>query len=96
MIIIHAFLNVKPEKREEFLEFANQMTASTQAEEGCISFNFYEDTARQCNFVFIEKFEDENANKHHTQTTHFNTFVKGLSEFLLESLHAEAYDAANI
>ncbi|EHI97598.1 Antibiotic biosynthesis monooxygenase [Clostridium sp. DL-VIII] len=72
------------------------MTASTQVEEGCISFNFYEDTARPDNFVFIEKFEDENANKHHTQTAHFNTFVEGLSEFLREPLHAEAYKATKI
>ncbi|AWK53054.1 hypothetical protein DIC82_08350 [Clostridium beijerinckii] len=44
-MIIHAFLNVKLEKREELLEVANQMTASIQTEEGCIRFNFYEDTA---------------------------------------------------
>ncbi|WP_242835949.1 antibiotic biosynthesis monooxygenase [Clostridium sp. DL-VIII] len=83
---------MKSEKREEFLEVVNQMTASTQDKEGYISLNFYEDTARPDNFVV----EDENANKHHTQTAHFNTFVKGMSEFLCELLYAEAYDAFKI
>lgn len=94
MIIIHAFLNVKLEKHKEFLEVANQMTISTQEEDGCIGFNFYEDPAEKGKFVFIEKFKDEDANKYHKQTSHFKTFVEGLSDFLSEPLQAEVYDAS--
>lgn len=92
MIIIHAFLNVKPEKHEKFLEIANQMTRSTQAEEGCISFSFYEDTTEFGNFVFIEKFKNDDANKCHKETSHFKTFVKEISELLREPLYGEIYE----
>lgn len=70
------------------------MTASTKEEDGCIGFNFYEDPTEKGKFVFIEKFKDEDDNKYHTQTSHFKTFVTGLSDFLSEPLKAEAYDAS--
>ena len=94
MIIIHAFINVKSEKRKEFLELAKQVTAPSQAEEGNISYYCYEDPEQNGNFVFVEKWKDETAIKQHEEASHFKKFFAGIEGLLREPVHVELYEVS--
>jgi quinol monooxygenase YgiN len=94
MIIIHAFINVKSEQREEFLELAKQVAAPSKAEEGNISYHFYEDPEQPGNFVFVEKWKDQPAIKYHEETSHFKKFFEGIEELLRTPVHVELYSVS--
>jgi quinol monooxygenase YgiN len=96
MIIIHAFIKVDPKRRQEFLEQARRVAIPSQAEEGNISYHYYEDPEQPNTFVFLEKWKDETAIKQHEETSHFKNFVKDVQELLLEPIHAELYEASAI
>ncbi|MCP8968983.1 putative quinol monooxygenase [Ectobacillus ponti] len=93
MIIIHAYMNVKQEKREEFLELANGVASASQAEAGCMSYRFYEDPNQPGQVVFVEAWQDAAAVKFHGETPHFQAFVAGVSSLLQEPWHADVYEA---
>src|SRR5690349_8413691 len=41
MIIVHGIIPVRPDSREQALDMARRMSEATQAEPGCISYDFY-------------------------------------------------------
>lgn len=94
MIIIHAFFKVDSEQRKEFLELAKQVVIPSQAEEGNISYHFYEDPESSNNFVFMEKWKDQAAIQQHEETSHFKKFVSDVEKYLVEPLHAELFEAS--
>jgi quinol monooxygenase YgiN len=96
MIIIHAYFKVDPKKRDEFLEQAQRVTVSTQAEEGNISYTFYENPEKKGEFVLLEKYRDQTAVQQHEETTAFKVFVSQLSNYLVEPLIVELFEAQKI
>ncbi len=94
MIIIHAFINVKSEQREKFLELAKQVVAPSQAEEGNITYHFYEAPEQHGNFVFVEKWKDQTAIKEHEETSHFKKFFEGIEELLRVPVQVELYETS--
>ncbi|QNG61664.1 antibiotic biosynthesis monooxygenase [Bacillus sp. PAMC26568] len=93
MIIIHAFLKVNPEQREAFLELAKDVVVHSQAEEGNISYQHYEDTVQRNTFVFLEEWKDQVATEFHSGTTHYKKFIEGIRPILLEPAHVKRYTA---
>jgi quinol monooxygenase YgiN len=93
LIIIHAFIKIDPKHREEFLEQAKEVIAGSQAEEGNISYQLYEEVEQSNTFVMLEKWKDEAAIEEHGQTPHFINFIKGTKEYQLEPLRVEKYEA---
>jgi quinol monooxygenase YgiN len=93
MIIIHAYFKVDPKKREEFIEQAKIVAASSQAEEGNISYTFFEDPETTGEIVFLEQWKDQTAVQEHEETPHFKVFVGGLPKNLLEPLKVEKFEA---
>lgn len=96
MIIIHAYFKIDRKNREEFLEQAKRVAASSQAEEGNISYSFFEDPENTGEFVFLEKWKDQTAVQQHEETTDFKVFVDQLPKYLLEPLNVELFDAEAI
>lgn len=94
MIIIHAFINVNAEHRNDFIGQAKQVAALSKAEEGNISYHFYEDPQQPGDFVFVESWKDQAAIEYHEGTNHFKVFVKGIENLLREPLRIEVYEAA--
>ena len=41
MIIVHGVIPILPERREQALELARDMSDATQLEQGCVSYDFY-------------------------------------------------------
>ncbi|MDN3955807.1 putative quinol monooxygenase [Sporolactobacillus laevolacticus] len=74
MILIHALFRVKPEKRDQFLSETKPLVAGSQAEEGNISYELYENTQVPNSFIMVEEWKDQNAVDTHNQTEHFVHF----------------------
>jgi quinol monooxygenase YgiN len=96
VIIIHAFLKVDPKHRDDFLQQAKQVTAPSQAEEGNISYQFFEAPQQPNQFVFLEKWQDQAAITFHEETAHFKAFVEGVQRVLSEPLYVELFEAAEL
>lgn len=93
MIIIHAYFKVNPQYRNEFLELAENVTNSSQAEDGNISYKYYEDPVRANHFLFLEKWKDGNAIQEHEETSHFKNFVNEVERLITEPIKVELYNA---
>ncbi|MED1204170.1 putative quinol monooxygenase [Heyndrickxia acidicola] len=96
MIIIHAYFKVNPQNRNEFLELAEMVTNSSQAEDGNISYQYYEAPEGTNHFLFLEKWKDEKAIQEHEQTSHFKSFVKEVEKLINEPFKADLYSATVI
>ncbi|RFU64419.1 antibiotic biosynthesis monooxygenase [Peribacillus saganii] len=94
MIIIHAYFKVDPKQRQEFLEHVKQVMAPSQAEEGNITYEFFEKPDQLNSFVFVEKWKDQEAIQVHEETAHFTSFVKDIECFLLEAIYVESFEAS--
>ncbi|MDP4162316.1 MAG: putative quinol monooxygenase [Bacillota bacterium] len=94
MIVIHAFIKVNPEKRDEFLEAANLVMEGSKAEEGNISYHLYEDTKESNAFVMVEEWKDLDAVRFHGGTPHYLTFGSMSKGLLLEAPRVERYEIA--
>jgi quinol monooxygenase YgiN len=93
MNIIHAHIKVKPEFREQFLDKVKDLVKHSQAEEGNISYQLFENTAEQNAFVMVEEWNDEDAIKFHNQTPHFKEFGSLARDFLQEPPSVDVFDA---
>ncbi|RPJ41577.1 MAG: antibiotic biosynthesis monooxygenase [Chloroflexi bacterium] len=71
MLVNLVFVEVKPDKREEFrfATFAN--AAESRKESGIARFDVLEEKAEPFRFVLIEVFRDTEAEKKHKETAHY-------------------------
>jgi quinol monooxygenase YgiN len=96
MIIIHAYLKVDPQQRQAFLDQAKLVTEPSQAEEGNISYQYYQDPEQPNTFVFVEKWKDQAAIDVHEATSHFQNFVKAVPGLLSAPIQVQLFEATEI
>ncbi|WP_338452452.1 putative quinol monooxygenase [Niallia oryzisoli] len=94
MIIIHANIKVNEPYREIFLEEARLVTKQSQAESGNISYQYYENPEEVNSFIFVEKWNDEEAIQLHEETSHFKRFINVVEPIVAEPIHAELFEAS--
>ncbi|AEP85310.1 MULTISPECIES: putative quinol monooxygenase [Bacillus] len=82
MIVLQAYIKVKPEKREEFLSEAQSLVQHSRAEEGNAQYDLFEKVGEENTFVMLEQWKDEAAMKFHNETAHFQGFVAKGKELL--------------
>ncbi len=70
MIIVAGTILVKPEKYADAVAAMSAMSAETQKEVGCISYQFYEDITTPNKFLVYEIWESTDALKAHSQSAH--------------------------
>ncbi|MDA1477850.1 putative quinol monooxygenase [Bacillus changyiensis] len=86
MIILQAYMNVKPEKRQSFLDGIQTLLKSSRKETGNTQYQLFENTENPNHFVMLEQWEDEKALLAHQQTEHFQSFIGSSTEALAEPL----------
>lgn len=96
MIIIHAFIKVNPEKRDEFLAAADKVMAGSKAEEGNISYHLYEDTKEQNSFVMVEEWKDQEAVKFHRGAPHYIAFGAESKSLLTGAPQVKVFEAEKL
>ena len=79
--IINAQIFIKPEKVDDFLAATKELIEKSRAEEGCITYNLYQDPHDKTKFFFFEEWKNQAAIDFHFATEHFVNFGKMLEEF---------------
>ncbi|MCD8041733.1 MAG: antibiotic biosynthesis monooxygenase [Tannerellaceae bacterium] len=90
MIKIVAKATVKEGKREEFIRVVQPMITGSQAEEGNISYNLFEDLDDKNTLTFIEEWKDLAAIDTHNNSAHFQAGVSAISD-LIEGIEIRKY-----
>jgi len=85
MFALIVSLRIKPEKRERFLQAAEEnSTASVRDERGCLRFDVVEDQAEPTHFFYYEVYRDESAFDAHKQTPHYARWRQAATECVVE------------
>ncbi len=91
MIVISGTIPIKAESREEARQLALEMAKATQAEAGCLFYNFYADLADPNLFRIFEEWESEEALAKHFQTDHMAKFIKEIPRLVAGPIDAKKY-----
>jgi quinol monooxygenase YgiN len=94
MLVLHAFIKVDPNQREEFLKHAEQVMKGSKAEEGCNSYHLYEDTLETNTFVMLEEWKNNAALEYHFKTDHYQVFKEATGGMLVEPPRLAKYEVA--
>lgn len=82
MIKITAKSFIKQDKLQEFIDLASQLVQETNSkDEGCISYELFQDVNAPCTMTFIEEWEDKEALDKHMASNHFTEIVPLLGAF---------------
>lgn len=71
---IMAVINIKPECIEDIKPIFQAVVIGSQEEEGCLSYNLYQDITDPTKFVMVEEWKSQAAIDFHNNTEHYKTF----------------------
>lgn len=71
-------------KRNEFIKLAQELIEKSNKEEGCISYDLYEDLADYNTLTFIETWQDKQAVDVHVVSQHYKQIIPKLGKFVQE------------
>lgn len=86
MLNVVAKVVAKPEKAKETEILMKSLVPITQEEEGCISYEVFQETAKSNTYFFLEAWESEEALDKHLSNDHMTNFVKSGEELFAEPL----------
>ena len=78
MLRLNCFFKADEGKYDEALQAALALTAKSQQDEGCISYDTFESASRPDIYMICETWTDENALKKHMEAPHFKEYVSQL------------------
>lgn len=82
MIYISAKFPVKPEHADAWPEISRDFTEATNAEDGCLFFEWSRSLADPNTYVLLEAFRDDEAGGKHVKTEHFKRATEELPAYL--------------
>jgi len=91
MITIIAKSVVKKGMKENFRQTARELIIKSQQEEGCISYNLYEDMDNADVLVFIEEWKDREAIQMHNESKHFKDIIPKLAQLRIGNSEIKHY-----
>ncbi len=89
--IIIAQLSVKEDCRQQFMEAAKIMVEKSNAEKGCLFYRLLNEVAKPNEFVFFEKYINQEAIDFHNSSEHFKSFVELIAELLSSEPKIDVY-----
>jgi quinol monooxygenase YgiN len=75
MILINLKIQIRADRREEWLDRMTRYMKAVREEPGCTSFDVYESIDAPNQFSVIESFADKEAGEAHVATDHFKDFL---------------------
>lgn len=76
MLLLTAFITIKPDAREAIRGALPAVIAATRAEDGCLEYGCYEDTQVPGRYVFVERWRDQAALDRHLGTPHMAAWMQ--------------------
>jgi len=95
MIIVHGILPIKPSRRDEALDLPRAMSAATQNEAGCISYEFYVGLRDPNTLILLQEWESAQALTGHLRTKHTLAFLDALPKVLAGEVLTRRYAVAS-
>ena len=106
MIVVHGIIPIKPAHRDEALTLARALSEATQAEAGCVSYEFYVGLRDPNTLILLQEWKSSAALANHFRTDHVREFMDALPQMLsgkvltrryaVREMEAELGDDANI
>ena len=96
MIIVHGSIPILPERREQALALARDMTVATQAETGCISYDFYVGLSDPNTLMLFQEWESMEALLRHFQTPHMEEFLRALPTVVAGEITTRRYAVQSV
>jgi quinol monooxygenase YgiN len=94
MIIVHVFIEVKPEYLESFISATKANASASLQEPGIVRFDFLQAEDNPYRFVLNEVYRTEADTARHKETNHYQTWKKVVEEMMAVPRSKEIY--ANI
>ena len=85
MIFITAKFRVKPEYADRWPEIADEFTAATRSEPGCLWFDWSRSLDDPTEYVLVEAFDGDDSGAAHVQSEHFKKAQQKLPPHLVET-----------
>ena len=97
-LVVIAYLQVKPEHRQTFLDLANIVVEQTnETEEGSSGYGFYENPEDTPNlFFFFEEWKNRAAFEEHLEKTYTKSLIDKYPEILAQPADVRIYDIEGI
>ncbi|MBP1743539.1 MAG: antibiotic biosynthesis monooxygenase [Firmicutes bacterium] len=83
---------LKEGKIEEFINVFKELTGPSRAEEGCLSYELFQDQKDPRVFSIIEEWADQEALDEHKKAAHFVKLVPALDELTEKKLDFNIYN----
>lgn len=96
MIVIAGKATIKPERRDEAIEKTYQMSALTEAEDGCSCYRFYMEPSDGNTFFLFEHWDSPEALTRHFQSEHFQEFNAFLGSILAAPPDIKRYEVSAV
>jgi quinol monooxygenase YgiN len=93
MITVHARLLA--DHRDAALAAANQMSASSVAEPGCLDYRFWTSTSDPNSMLLLEQWQDQAALDLHLQSPHLGGFIEAIGPTLDGAMEATRHEVAS-
>jgi quinol monooxygenase YgiN len=95
MIIVQGYAQLQPGEFDRLMPELQAMVAATNAEEGCLLYNFARDVADPDILRISERWRDQAALDAHFATPHMATFNQAIAGAKVLDISVHAYDATN-
>jgi quinol monooxygenase YgiN len=83
-MMITAKLSIKPEKIKDFISVAKEMIEKSNKENGCKSYQLYQDPYNNTSFIFVEEYKNQAAVDAHFATDYFKAFGPKIANLVKE------------
>jgi quinol monooxygenase YgiN len=94
MILITGTVVVAPKDREAMLALGRTQVANSRAEEGNVSYGFYEDMLQPGTFIFVERWRDQAAVATHFAKPYSDAFVAQVRAIALNAPAIELHEVS--
>lgn len=75
MIRLNVLIRVKQEHRTQVIEILNSLASFSRLEEGCYTYDLYENTIDELQLLLLESWENEVFLANHAKTKHYKELL---------------------
>lgn len=87
-IVIVATMDVKPEYKNELIEFCQGLVSNSRQESGNVQYDLHQHMDKENTLIFVETWQSMAAINEHNETAHFKAF-KSIAADRLNSLSVD-------
>lgn len=85
-------VNVKPHRQGEFFDLLKDLVKSSKKDEGCLSYNIYQDIEKPSNYLFHEVWANKEALAAHQKSPHFKYFSAKKDSMILGGMKVDRFE----